>query len=80
MRNVQQGDRVRVHYRKRLGNGRTASSREPFELTVGTRHPRLPGLERAPIGLTPGQSMMLTVPPEQAYGLPDPKRIHRWSR
>ena len=80
VRTVQQGDRVQVNYVKRLRDGRTASSREPLELTVGIDHPRLPGLGAALVGLTAGQSMTLTVPPEQAYGLPDPTRIHRWSR
>jgi carbon storage regulator CsrA len=80
MRIVQQGDRVQVHYVKRLRDGRTASSREPLELTAGIDNPRLPGLGKALIGLTTGQAATLTVPPEQAYGLPDPTRIHRWSR
>lgn len=80
VRMVQQGDRVQVHYVKRLRDGRTASSREPLEVTVGIDHPRLPGLGAALVGLTTGQSRTLIVPPEQAYGLPDPARIHRWSR
>jgi carbon storage regulator CsrA len=80
MRTVQQGDRVQVQYVKRLRDGRKASSREPFRVTVGTDHPRLPGLGAALIGLTLGQSATLTVPPERAYGMPDPARIHRWSR
>jgi FKBP-type peptidyl-prolyl cis-trans isomerase 2 len=80
MRTVQQGDRVQVHYVKRLQDGRTASSREPLEVTVGIDHPRLPGLGTALVGLTAGQSRTLTVPPEQAYGLADPTRIHRWYR
>jgi carbon storage regulator CsrA len=80
MRTVQQGDRVQVQYVKRLRDGRTASSREPFEVTAGIDHPRLPGLGMALIGLTAGQAATLTLPPEQAYGLPDPARIHRWSR
>ncbi len=80
MRTVQQGDRVQVHYVKRLRDGRKASSREPLQLTVGIDHPRLPGLGAALIGLTSGQSATLTVSPEQAYGLPDPARIRRWSR
>jgi peptidylprolyl isomerase len=77
---VQQGDRVQVQYVKRLRDGRTASSREPLEVTVGIDHPRLPGLGASLVGLTTGQSKTLIVPPEQAYGLPDPTRIHRWSR
>jgi peptidylprolyl isomerase len=80
VRTVQQGDRVQVHYVKRLQDGRTASSREPLPLTAGMDHSRLPGLGEALIGLTAGQSVTLTVPPEQAYGLADPARIHRWSR
>lgn len=80
VRIVQQGDRVQVHYVKRLQDGRTASSREPFELTVGIDHPRLPGLGVALVGLTAGQAATLTVPPELAYGFPDPTRIRRWSR
>ncbi len=80
MRTVQQGDRVQVNYVKRLRDGRKASSREPLQLTVGTDHPRLPGLGAALVGLSAGQLRMLTVPPELAYGLSDPARIHRWSR
>jgi carbon storage regulator CsrA len=80
MRTVQQGDRVQVQYVKRLRDGRRASSREPFQLTVGIDHPRLPGLGAALLGLTAGQSATLTVPPELAYGLADPTRIRRWSR
>jgi peptidylprolyl isomerase len=80
MRIAQQGDRVLVHYVKRLRDGRTASSREPLPLTVGINHPRLPGLGSALIGLTAGKAATVSVPPELAYGLCDPKRIRRWSR
>ncbi len=80
MRTAQQGDRVQVHYVKRLPDGRQASSREPLQLTVGTDHPRLPGLGVALVGLSAGQLRRLSVAAEQAYGLPDPARIHRWSR
>ncbi len=80
MRTVQRGDRVLVHYVKRLQDGRKASSREPLPLTVGADHPRLPGLGAALVGLTVGQAATLTVPPELAYGLPDPMRIRCWLR
>lgn len=80
MRTVQQGDRVQVRYMKRLRDGRTASSRQPLQLTVGVDDPRLPGLGAQLIGLTSGQSATLTVPPELAYGLSNPARIRRWSR
>jgi FKBP-type peptidyl-prolyl cis-trans isomerase SlpA len=80
MRPVQPGDRVQVHYVKRLQDGSVRSSREPLELTVGIHHPRLPGLGAALVGLTPGQVTTVTVPPERAYGRPNPARVRRCSR
>jgi carbon storage regulator CsrA len=82
MQTAQLGDRVRVHYVKRFQDGAVASSRgrAPVELTVGSDHPRLPGLGLALIGLTPGASTTVSVPPERAYGLSDPARVRRWAR
>jgi peptidylprolyl isomerase len=82
MPTAQPGDRVQVHYVLRLQDGSVASSRgrAPLELTVGTDHPRLPGLGLALVGLTPGEGTTLTVPPERAYGPSDPSRIRRCSR
>jgi peptidylprolyl isomerase len=82
MRTVQPGDRVQVHYVKRFQDGSRAASREqaPLELTVGVDHPRLPGLGLALVGLAPGTRTTVRVPPERAYGLPDPARVHHWAR
>ncbi len=80
MRTAQHGDRVRVHYVKRWQDGSVAGSREPVELTVGTGHPRLPGLGAELVGLAPGQATTLAVPAERAHGLPDPARVRRWPR
>jgi peptidylprolyl isomerase len=82
MKTAKQGDRVRVHYVKRLEDGGVASSRAsgPLELTVGVAHPRLPGLGLALVGLSPGSKTTLVVPPERAYGLADPKRKSLISR
>ena len=82
MQIVQLGDRVQVHYVKRLQNGTVASSRKraPLELTVGIDHPRLPGLGLALVGLAPGGSATVRVPSELAYGPSDPTRVHRWAR
>ena len=80
MRTVQYGDRVHVHYVKRLQDGATCSSREPLALTVGIEDPRLPGLGTTLVGMAQGQATTLTVPPELAYGFPDATRIRRWSR
>jgi peptidylprolyl isomerase len=80
MRTAQQGDHVQVRYVKRWQDGSVASSREPLDVTVGTDHPRLPGLGAELVGLTPGQAATLSVPPERAYGLSDPGRVRRCSR
>jgi len=82
MQTAQPGDRVKVHYVKRLQNGSTASSRggAPLELAVGEGHPLLPGLGLALVGLAPGASTTVRVPPERAYGAVDAARVHHWSR
>jgi FKBP-type peptidyl-prolyl cis-trans isomerase 2 len=82
MQTAQSGDRVQVHYVKRLQDGTVASSRTdtPLELTVGVAHPRLPGLGLALVGLAQGAHATLCVPPEKAYGLIDPTRVHRLAR
>ena len=82
MQTVQRGDRVRVHYVKRFQDGSVASSRDhgPLELTVGIDHPRLPGLGLALVGLAPGATTAISVPPECGYGPSDPARVHRWPR
>ena len=82
MQTAQPGDRVQVHYVKRLQDGSVASSRRspPLEVTVGTDDPRLPGLGLALVGLVPGTSTTVSVPSELAYGPSDPTRVHRWAR
>src|SRR5262249_25397136 len=82
VRTAQAGDRVLVHYVKRLQDGSVASSRgrAPLELTVGVGHPRLPGLGAALVGLAPGASATVTVPAGIAYGPVDPARVRRWPR
>ena len=82
MRKAQQGDHVQVHYVKRFQDGSTASSRgrSPLEVTIGTAHPRLPGLGLALVGLAPGECRTLKVPPEKAYGIRKPSRVRTLDR
>ncbi len=82
MQAVQRGDCVRVHYVKRFQDGSVVSSagRGPVELTVGTDHPRLPGLGLARVGLTPGASTTISVPPALAYGACNPARVRCLAR
>jgi FKBP-type peptidyl-prolyl cis-trans isomerase 2 len=84
MRTTQIGDRVRAHYTKRFSDGSVRSSRAhgsaPLEVTIGTDHPRLRGLGTELVGVAVGRTVVVHVPPERAYGLPDPGRIHRVDR
>ena len=82
MRTAQLGDRVRVRYVKRTQDGSVAAaaSRTPIEITVGTDHPRLPGLGHALVGLAVGAITTVRVPAGQGHGPADPARIHRWAR
>jgi FKBP-type peptidyl-prolyl cis-trans isomerase 2 len=82
MQTAQPGDLVRVRYVKRFQDGSVVSmhDRPPVELTVGVHHPLLPGLGLALVGLTPGGSTTVRVPPERAYGPSDAARVRRWPR
>lgn len=84
MRKAKPGDLVLVHYVKRFGDGAEASSRvrgaDPLEVTVGAPHPRLPGLGRGLVGLTPGEDVVVAVPPGRAVKAADPARVARVDR
>lgn len=82
MQKAQVGDRVHVHYVKRLQDGSMADSRRraALEITVGSDHPRLPGLGLALVGLAPGASVTIGVAAANAYGPKDPTRVHSWAR
>jgi FKBP-type peptidyl-prolyl cis-trans isomerase 2 len=84
MRTSQFGDRVQVHFVMRFEDGTVRSSRArgdaPLEVTVGTDHPRLPGLGSGLVGVAEGKTVTLAVPAERAYGMPDPARVRRVSR
>jgi FKBP-type peptidyl-prolyl cis-trans isomerase 2 len=84
MRTSQVGDHIRVHYVKRYADGAVRSSRDgdgaPLEVTVGTRHPRLPWLGEELIGLTAGDAPRFAIPADRAFGPTDPARVRSVSR
>ncbi len=71
MTQAKQGDTVRVHYRGTLEDGAVFSStyeeNEPFEFTIGGQSV-LPRFGQAVIGMSEGESRIITIPPEEAYG------------
>jgi len=65
------GDKVKVHYTGRLTDGTvfdTSLERdEPLEFTLG-QGAVIQGFEQAVLGLRPGESRSVEIPPESAYG------------
>lgn len=67
---VKNGDTVRVHYTGKLDDGTVFDSSrdgEPLEATLGEEM-LIPGFERALLGLSVGESVTVTIAPEDAYG------------
>ena len=69
MRQVKNGDRVKVHYTERLENGRvldTSKDDQPLEIRIGSNI--IPLLEEAIKGMEVREAKSITIPPEKAYG------------
>ncbi len=74
---VDVGDLVAVNYTGTLDDGSEFDSsigREPLEFVVGSGQV-IPGFDEAVIGLTVGDTTTVRIPPDQAYGEPDPEAI-----
>ncbi len=67
---VRNGDTVKIHYTYKLENGKvinTSAGSEPFEFTLG-KGDVINGLEEAVMGMKVGQSKIINVTAEKAYG------------
>ncbi len=74
---AKQGDTVRVHYTGRLEDGSvfdTSLGRDPIEFVLGAGQV-IPGFEEAIVGMNPGESKVVKVLAEQAYGLYRPDLV-----
>lgn len=79
---IKNGDVVRVHYTGTLDDGTEFDSsrdRDPLEFTVG-KSMVIPGFERAVEGREPGETVKITIPPEDAYGDADPEMVFEVDR
>ena len=64
------GDVVQVHYTGKLADGTVFGSsvgREPLEFTLGAGQ-MIPGFEQAVLGMKVGESKIVTIPANEAYG------------
>lgn len=77
MQRAQAGDRVAVNYRVTRMDGEVVDASpegETLDLVLGAnRH--LPGFETAVLGMAPGESRELVLPPEEAFGVFDPELV-----
>ena len=74
---VDEGDLVAVHYTGSLDDGTEFDSsrdREPLEFIVGSGQV-IPGFDEAVLGMKVGDATTVRIPPDQAYGDPDPEAI-----
>ena len=73
---IQNGNVVKIHYTL-LVDGEIADQSpadEPLEFTMGTGHIII-GLEEKILGKKTGEKFQVTVPPEKAYGFPNPAAV-----
>lgn len=71
MTTAKTGDTVKVHYTGKLDSGDAFDSsvnREPLEFTIG-KGQLLKMFEDAVVGMSPGESTEIQIPPENGYGL-----------
>jgi peptidylprolyl isomerase len=82
MQKPQAGDTVRVHYTGTLEDGtQFDSSRgaDPLEFAMGQGQ-LIAGFEMAVAGLEPGESVTVTLAPEEAYGESDAEMVQEVPR
>jgi peptidylprolyl isomerase len=71
MKQVKEGDLVKVHYTGKLVNGEQFDSsvgREPLEFTVGAGQ-MIKGFDAAMPGMSLGEKKTINIAPEDGYGL-----------
>jgi peptidylprolyl isomerase len=82
MSTVKDGDTIVIHYTGKLEDGAVFDSSEggnPLEFTVGEGEV-IPGLEREVIGMSAGETKVITIPAELAYGLREEERVFEFPK
>jgi peptidylprolyl isomerase len=74
---VKIGDTIEVHYTGKLDRGVPFDSSEggvPLKFKVGEVK-LIPGFEEAVLGMAPGETKVVNIPPEKAYGVYDENKV-----
>jgi peptidylprolyl isomerase len=70
MATAKEGDKVKVHYKGTLNDGKefdNSEGRDPIEFSVGSGEV-IAGFDKAVVGMSPGDSRSFKIPVEEAYG------------
>ena len=70
MAQAKHGDTVKVHYTGKFDDGTvfdSSTGRDPLEFTIDQGQV-IPGFEEAVVGMNLGESKIVTIPSDQAYG------------
>ena len=76
---IKNGDKIKVDYTGTLENGDvfdTSEGKQPLEFTVGEGK-IIKGFDEAVIGMEKDEEKEVTIPPEKAYGMPNPDLVKK---
>ena len=79
---AKKGDKVKVHYTLKDVNDKVVESSrnsEPIEFTIGEGKV-IPGFEKNIIGMKPKEKKTILIPPEDAYGPHDEKKVFEFDK
>ena len=82
MAQVKHGDTVRVHYTGKLSDGTifdSSANRDALEFTLG-KGQLIAGFEKAVKGMSPGESVTVEIPSDEAYGPHRPEMVTELDR
>lgn len=82
MAQAKNGDTVKVHYTGRLDTGivfDTSEGCDPLQFKIGS-DTLIAGFEEAVVGMAPGESKTVQIPPEKAYGRYREDRVFKMDR
>lgn len=76
---IEQGSRVTLHFSLQLEDGSVVDAtpdQQPASLVIGDGN-LPPGFEQQLLGLAAGDERTVRIPPEKAFGMPNPNNIQR---
>ncbi|MDD4163506.1 MAG: peptidylprolyl isomerase [Methanothrix sp.] len=79
MAQAKMGDTVKVHYSGKLGTGvlfDTSEGSDPLQFELGSGR-LISGFEEAVVGMSPGESKTVNIPPEKGYGIYREDRVFK---